>query len=258
MFSFTRTLVLLFLTARAVVAEASPLFDQMAEQFKRDFDVQLVAENEGYPLGGPGGRIDAKNTGERNGDMVLYFLRKEISKYPAELVRASGVKRIVLCRDLKADGRRVAGVASPSNASIYVDSTAQVGDEAHRRRTLHHEFFHFLDHAQHPSDMATNTVWKNANAPGVSYGSAAPPQKPGQYNWASHPAPGFISDYSLTAIPEDRAELFAALMTNNLTLRTLLQRDPFLAKKTQMLKDELQRFCPAADEAFWAKTAAFF
>jgi hypothetical protein len=251
-------LLALFLAAGALVAEASPLFDQMSAQFKRDFDIQLVAENENYPLGGPGGRIDAKNTGERNGDMVLYFLRKEISKYPAELIRASGVKRLVLCRDLKVDGKRVAGVASPGNTSIYVDSTAEIGDEAHRRRTLHHEFYHFLDHAQHPTDMTTNTVWKNANAPGVNYGTAAPAAKPGQHNWASHPAPGFISDYSLTAIPEDRAELFAALMTNNLTLRTLLQRDPYLATKTQMLKDELHQFCPAADEAFWAKAAAFF
>jgi len=248
----------LFLSVVALVAEASPLFDQMSEQFKRDYGIQLVAENETYPLGGPGGHIDAKNTGERNGDMVLYFLKKEISKYPAELLRASGVKRIVLCRDLKHSGRLVAGVASSANASIYVDSTAQVGDEAHRRRTLHHEFFHFLDHAEHPKDMTTNTEWKNLNAPGVNYGSAAPAQKPGQFNWASHPALGFVSDYSLTAIPEDRAELFAGLMTNNLTLRTLLQRDPYLAAKTKLLKGELQRFCPAADEAFWAKTAGFF
>lgn len=252
----TRLLYLFFSVTVTLVAHASPLFDQMSTQLKNELGIQLVAENESYPIAG--GQIDAKNTGERNADMVLYFLRKEIAKYPPELLRKSGVQRIVLCRELKHGTRRVAGLASPSNKSIYVDSTAEIGDEAHRRRTLHHELFHFFDYTQHPKDMASNSEWQKANAPGVNYGSAAPAAKPGRANWASHPAPGFISDYSLSAVPEDRAELFAALMTNNLTLRTLLQRDPFLAKKTQMLKDELQRFCPAADDAFWARAAAFF
>jgi hypothetical protein len=68
---------------------------------------------------------------------------------------------------------------------------------------------------------------------------------------------GILSDYAMKALPEDRAELFAALMTNNLTLRLVVQRDGFLAGKVKLLKEELLHFCPAVDDAFWTRTAAF-
>jgi hypothetical protein len=240
----------------AAATHASPLLDEMNAQYRRDYGIQLVADSEVYPVAGPGETIDAKNTGEKNGDMVLYFLRKEFAKYPAELVRLSGVKRIVLCRGLKIGGARMAGVAVEKNASIYVDSTTEVGDESHRRRTLHHEFFHFLDYAQH-TEVMHNSAWEAANPPGVYYGSAPPAAKPGAHNWASHPFTGFLSNYSLKAVPEDRAEIFAGLMTNNLTLRLLLQRDQNLATKVRLLKDELGQFCPRMDAAFWGRIAKF-
>src|SRR5690349_9678892 len=121
---------------------ASQLLDEMNAQYMRDYAITIAADGEGYPLA-TCPPIDAQN----NGDMVLYFLRKEFAKYPAALIRQSGIKRIVLCKELKDSGRWIAGVAVERNASIYVDSTTKVGDEAHRRRTLHHELFHFLDYA---------------------------------------------------------------------------------------------------------------
>lgn len=238
------------------VARASQLLDEMNAQYERDYGITIVADGEVYPLEGSSRAIEAQNTGRNNGDMVLYFLRKEFAKYPAALLRRSGIKRIVLCKELKNAGVRIAGVAVERNASIYVDSTTKVGDEAHRRRTLHHELFHFLDFAQHP-DVMHNPAWQAANTPGFNYGSTPPAPKPGQRNWASHPVIGILSDYAMKALPEDRAELFAALMTNNLTLRLLVQRDANLATKVKLLKEELGRFCPDVNEAFWTRTAMF-
>lgn len=234
---------------------ASPLLDEMNAQYKREFGIEIVADRETYPIAGTGGSIDAMNTGVNNGDMVLYFLRKEFAKYPPELLKRAGVKRIVLCKELKKGSSRIAGIAVEQTGSIYVDSTTKIGDESHRRRTLHHELFHFMDYAR--GDVMHNAAWEAVNKGAPAYGSPPPPPKPGQRNWASHPAPGFVSDYSLTALPEDRAELFAALMTNNLTLRLLVQRDFALATKVKILKEELVQFCPQADEAFWARMAAF-
>ena len=148
-------------------------------------------------------------------------------------------------------------VAVEKNATIYLDSSTEIGDEPHRRRTLHHEFFHFIDYAMHGErDIRDNREWVAAGAPGSTYGAAengAPVA-----NWASHPAAGFVSNYAKKAVPEDRAELFCAIMTNNLTVRLLLQKDSFLTAKLNVLKGELKEFCPQIDEAFWAKTAKNF
>lgn len=249
--------MLLTFTASLPAATTSVLFDQMSAQYKKDYDIELVADFETYPVAESGGAIVARNAGPKNVDMVLYFLRKEFAKYPAEAIRASGVKRIVFCRDLKASGNRIAGVALENNGTIYMDSSTEVGDEAHRRRTLHHEFFHFIDYAMHANrDILDNPAWTAANAPGTAYGSSdnGTPVP----NWASHPAPGFVSNYSRKAMPEDRAELFAAMMTNNLTVRLLLQKDSFLSAKLGVLKGELKAFCPQLDEAFWGRTAKNF
>jgi len=226
----------------------------MKATFARDYGIVLVSDGEVYPLKGSDLELQAKNAGANNVDMVLYLLRREFAKYPPDLVRRSGIQRIVLCRELKAGTQRIAGVAVKNNASIYVDSTTLVGDEAHRRRTLHHEFFHFLDYAQHP-EISHNPEWEAANAPEFHYGQAAPAPKPGPRNWASHPAPGFVSDYSMRAVPEDRAELFCGLMTNNLTLQLMLQKDIYLAAKVRLLKEELHHFCPELDESFWSGIA---
>lgn len=240
----------------SAAAHATPLFEEMVTQFEKIYGIQLVADQEKFPVDGTGGTITGTNTGKNNGDMVLYFLRKEFAKYPADLVRRSGVKRIALCRDLKSGSTRIAGVAVEANATIYVDSTASVGNESHRRRTLHHEFFHFLDYTR-GGDVMHNEPWETINRGTVSYGSAPPPMKPGQYDWASHPALGFISDYSLKALPEDRAEVFAGMMTNNLKLRLLVQSDQKLAAKVAIIRGELVHFCPEVNDAFWSGIAKF-
>lgn len=248
---------ILCLAAVQAAAAGSALFEQMSAQYRQDYGIELVAEFETFPVAESGGVIDGRNAGPKNVDMVLYFLRKEFGKYPAEAIRASGLKRIVFCRDLKARGNRIAGLALENTGTIYMDSSTEIGDEAHRRRTLHHEFFHFLDYAMHPgSDLASQPAWLAAGAPDANYGGAAGGQAGS--NWASHPAPGFVSHYALKAVPEDRAELFAAIMTNNLTARLLLQKDKYLAAKLQVLKDELKAFCPQLDEAFWTRTAKNF
>jgi hypothetical protein len=250
-------LFLLCLAAGKAGAAGSALFEQMSAQYRQDYGIELVAESETFPVAESGGVIDGRNAGPKNVDMVLYFLRKEFGKYPAEVIRASGVKRIVFCRELKARGNRIAGLALENTGTIYMDSSTEVGDEAHRRRTLHHEFFHFLDYAMHPGgDLTDQPAWVAAGAPNPSYGGTGGAQP--VPNWASHPAPGFVSNYAMKALPEDRAELFAAIMTNNLTVRLLLQKDKYLAAKLQVLKDELKAFNPQLDEAFWTRTAKNF
>lgn len=249
--------LLLCLAAARAAAADSVLFAQMKAQYQRDYGIELVADDEVYPVAESNGAITARNAGVRNVDMVLYFLRKEFAKYPPGFVKLSGLKRIVFCRDLKAHDHRIAGVAVEKNATIYMDSSTEIGDEAHRRRTLHHEFFHFIDYAMHGErDIMDNPAWLAAGAPDATYGGAetAAPAA----NWASHPAAGFVSNYSHKAVPEDRAEVFCAIMTNNLTMRLLLQKDSFLTAKLAVLKDELKAFCPQIDEAFWTKTAKNF
>ena len=110
------------------------------------------------------------------------------------------------------------------------------------------------DEAKNIADKLTAAA-KKASGRAV-YGGAGNPQP--VPNWASHPAPGFVSNYSQKAVPEDRAELFAAIMTNNLTVRLLLQKDAYLAAKLKVLKGELQGYCPQLDDAFWTRTAKNF
>lgn len=244
------------LAGSLAAAPGSALFEQMKAQYRQDYDIALVADDEVYPVADSGDAIAARNAGARNVDMVLYILRKEFAKYPAELIRASELKRVVFCRDLKARGNRIAGVALERNGTIYMDSSTEIGDEAHRRRTLHHEFFHFIDYAMHGGrDIQDNPDWLAANAPDAAYGAGGPATG---NNWAAHPAPGFVSYYACKAPSEDRAELFAGILTNNLTVRLLLQKDGFLRSKLTVLKHELKNFCPGMDDAFWERTAKSF
>ena len=108
--------------------------------------------------------------------------------------------------------------------------------------TLHHELFHFIDHSLHtqqggvaaqPSpDTAPTTfcavpdpVWATLNPPSFRYGSsgrAATSRYPtltysGEVP-GLHLARGFVNRYAQVAMEEDRAEVWAALMRDRLSV----------------------------------------
>lgn len=241
----------------AVTARGSVLFDQLQQEYHAKGEIELVAGSAEFPVAVVAGQIAGKNVPKSDIDIYLYLFRKELGKYPAELLPLVGLKRVVFCRELSVGGQVRAAFADGENATLYLDVRSAVYSETYRRKVIHHEFYHFIDQASRSTPGDPD--WVALNPEGFLYGSAgAAVQGDNKGSLITHPTAGFLDTNALASVVDDKAEIFANLMVNDLKARLLLKQDDLLRTKVQRLKDTLGQFCKQCDEAFWTRVAKQF
>jgi hypothetical protein len=253
-----RTLLLFLLFALMVTGgRAAVPFDELAQEYRAHGGVELVADGAVFPVKLPAGPLTARNVARVDLDLYLLLFRKEFGKYPAELFPLAGLKRIVFCRELAFKGQMRTAVADPDNGVLYLDVRSGVFPPSYRRKMIHREFYRLIDNASR--DGSGDAGWVALNPPGTLYGSGKvypPGDNPGSV--ISHPTAGFLNVNSLSSVEEDKAEIFANLMVNDLKTRLLLRQDDVLVAKIQLLKQSLQQFCGKADAMFWTRVGKDF
>lgn len=190
--------------------------------------------------------------------LYLRAYMDEFSKYPHSFLRKVNVEWVVLVKGLRVGQEPRAATylrsyapttMAPRGGMVY-DVQQGAANRAYVRRSLHHEFFHFIDEGVQVRG-GENADWLAMNPPGFKYtGEMA--------NFSQkldHPAPGIITAYSAKSSAEDRAELFAALMDEETypRLREIAAADPVVRRKIRYLVRFLERIDPAMGSAYFRK-----
>jgi len=178
---------------------------------------------------------------------TVALLAPEWTMYPPELFSAAGVLRIIFCEELRYNGQRRRDVPDLASGNLYVD----VGDRSPRRKrhSLHHELWHMIDYRlRGASFAAADAEWEAANKPGFRYGLGGKHMRSdaASSQLASAPDGHFLNRYCTSAIMEDKAEVWAALMCYALTLST----EPLRAKG-RLLQKRAAELCPLLNDAWW-------
>ena len=63
--------------------------------------------------------------------------------------------------------------------------------------------------------------------------------------------PGFLNRYATSGVEEDKAEIFAHLMTEYALVGKRAATDDVIFKKMSAMKALLAKFCPDLNEVFW-------
>src|SRR5690606_19670716 len=130
------------------------------------------------------------------------------------------LQRIVLCEDLREDVRAIPSLPNYRH-TLLLDVGAPPG---FLRRLIHHESFHFVDLAD-DGTVQRDPTWEALNPPGFVYGHGGRSMRDPA---ASEPDPaltGFVTRYAQAALEEDKAEVFAFMMTAPAALRRRAARD---------------------------------
>ncbi|MDD6223799.1 MAG: hypothetical protein PUB18_02235 [bacterium] len=101
-------------------------------------------------------------------------------------------------------------------------------------RTLHHELFHYID-AYLKQRMAPNSVedtWNSLNPVGFVYGTTI-----SSYTFSGSPGAYFINNYSQTNYKEDRATLFADMMSRTFKNSYMNEGEPILLKMRRIAEE---------------------
>lgn len=183
------------------------------------------------------------------------LLSAELRAYTPQVWSRAGLRRVVLCRDLSVrfghtvkrtvggatdvrDEQPVTAFASPGEGAIFVDVARVARDARFTRRLVHHEVFHFVDRAL---GGRFDAAWVGE----ARYGTGGVDmQDEGGLGELRAGLPGFVSPYAQASLAEDKAEVFAHLVTEGAAVRAMAQKDPLIAGKLKVLEAMLRGFDP--------------
>lgn len=186
-------------------------------------------------------------TAEQCADFVS-GLEQQLQLYPAGSVEKLRLKYIVLCQALHNSTGKVSGLFDWTGMAVYYDVSAYSGVE--RDKLIHHELFHAIDN--HLGKLSYDFDWTSITgpaSPGYLYDKGAAIHLYKQDRSAQ--PPGFLNNYARADAAEDKAVLFAALVTGSSGVFDRTKEDATLRRKVDSLKRLLQVFDGRLDGKFW-------
>jgi hypothetical protein len=215
--------------------------DPALETWARRFGVRIVTDvSKLYPTKSGGERIVGRNAPADAVKEYAAFLAKELARYPDEVFEKLAIERIVLCTNLFGGSMRRGALCDYDTDTIHCDVLEGKAQKDYPPTVVHHELFHMMD-MRDDGTTRSDAAWEALNASGFKYA----PRKSGT------PFDGFASEYAMTSVAKDKAELYAALMVRPKWARERAGTDRVFAAKIERLKSSLRAWCPKLDDAFW-------
>ena len=209
-------------------------------------------------------------------------LIKSLRIYSPQIIKKSGIEQIILCRNLSvsATGKKfkpAAGVAMVGYDvvdTLFLDAkyfTAS-SDDFVGNRVFHHELYHAIDYRDSWFGH-TDAEWKHLQGSNYKYGLDVLYEHLVTFNRGimrdieiddyeirgidSRPSneAGFVSDYARISYVEDKAEVFASLITDYKKTMARTRRDLPLKRKVEHMKTLLAKFCSDFNDDFWKSRA---
>jgi len=189
----------------------------------------------------------------------LEFLMDELAVFPVDVIDKLHLDRIIVCKDLKKHDQDVSGCASmslfPDNLAsrllfrkntIYLD--IEYSGTAEGKVTVHHELFHAIEAHEDRFPKYLDPDWPKLNPVTFSYRE----ELGGNRTKIHHGyVEGFLSDYSMDAVREDKAELFSHMIVNYAKVEEFMAKDKHIKAKVARMKDLLRTFSSDFNEKFW-------
>ncbi|MEG0872802.1 MAG: hypothetical protein RSE00_02330 [Clostridia bacterium] len=173
----------------------------------------------------------------------LSKIYKVLQKYPNDIFRVESSKQplyIMLIDKFSDDSLALASRNNLSEFRIYICNTDKF------ERALHHEIYHILEYCMEDKQKYIFASWYKTNPEGYTYDADITKLDMNyvyEYNKLSSKDLKnvyFVSKYAKTDEKEDRAEVFAELMSME-KLPPYFKKDENIRKKADMILDNISR-----------------
>ncbi len=191
------------------------------------------------------GNVTHSNTKAFQFQTACELLISELSIYSTSVIKVSKLKRIELGSNLRVHGSEAAGAFNAIDGVIYF-STQPLHDLNYGRRAFHHELFHCIDYID-DFWKYLDPDWHRLNASDFSYSSTKYKNK---QLTVVHRL-GFMTNYSMTEVREDKAELYAYMIVHYDAVMAASEQDVILGKKIVRMKELLAHLSKDYDDNFW-------
>jgi len=182
-------------------------------------------------------RCELAGEGDPFDDAVLETLLAAFDRYPTDVLEATHIEKVALCRkldyeDIPSQQGRVAGTVDLRARRLFVSIAPFLDREYDPEGDIttddivHHELFHLFEYERMRENFNDDQEWRVYNPLGFEYRTE---------NEDEPRKPGFINSYAATADIEDRASMFQYLLARPNELCSLAVDDPTLQTKTRVL-----------------------
>lgn len=210
----------------------------VCEAFERDLHVAPLLAQSPFKLTLANGPLEGEPLAEPRARAALSVVHRELARYTPDRLHDAGLVRVVLAADLRESGKLISSLPNVSG-SLLLDGSVP---EAFLARLVHHEVFHFFDFTDQDRPHE-NDRWTIANGLFV-YGEGGRSVRSPRASDLSDDMPGFLTRYAMSAVEEDKAEVFSFLMTQPEAVRGRAATDPVVRAKVERLGEKLARVAP--------------
>lgn len=237
--------------ALLVLFQEAPTWVAKIGDLEKRYGLTVEFADPSFPVKTAHGDITGARAVRRElADYVPIFV-EEFSRYPVDFVKKTGVRRIVLCKDLAFAGDFRASIPDYDHTVMYYDAVRGAYSEDYQRATVHHEFFHMIDWKD-DRQVYQDEAWTRLNRAGFEYG-ARHVRGVDRSMWGrlDDNLEGFLNRYAMTGVQEDKAEIFCYLIVKPEMIERRARTDAILAAKVEAMKALTREFSASMDEAFW-------
>ncbi len=231
--------------------QAPRVLDEEVAALADKYALRVVHVNTRFPVAIAHGDITGRDATAESLEKFQTILVPEWNLYPPSLIKATGLARIVLCEDLAFDGQPRTAIPDFEHHDLYFDVARGSYSPPYVRSVIHHEFFHVIDNCD-DGQLYADEKWAALLPAGTRYGTGGKDaQLDASMSLVDDSLPGFLTPYSMTAVEEDKAEMFAHLVVNGAMVEKRSGVDATIAAKARLMKALLRKFCPEMDDSFW-------
>lgn len=218
------------------------------ERLRAKQGVELLAATRPFALTLASGTLSGSRPPAELGlNAIADVVATELERYPSSFLRSIHFRRVLLCSRLREGARKIPSL--PNFEETLVLEASSSSDFL--RRLVHHEVFHFADFAE-DEQVLRDAEWERLNDHFFVYGDGGRNMRAPDASRFRDDLPGFVTAYSTSGLEEDKAEIFAFLMTEPSRMVQVAERDPIVAAKVRRLKATLARRFAIIDDRFWA------
>jgi hypothetical protein len=128
------------LTLSAAGASAEMLVEKLANKYA----LEVVVARPQFPVKTAYGAIDGRQASPDAINRFVPILAGEWNLYPVELIKITGLRRIILCEKLSYAGQRRMTIPDLEHLDYYLDVRVDSDDELYERKCIHRDVFYII------------------------------------------------------------------------------------------------------------------
>lgn len=191
----------------------------------------------------------------KDNDFIVDMIVSQIDLYPFSFLSNAGLNFILICGNLNALGASPEGLAPAhydQSPGVFMLSVQKIkkqidaGQPQIIKHIFHHEYYHVIDSTLTKAVVDDEWVKINKN-PYSSENLKA------NVNQVLSDGKGFVSNYAKNNEFEDKAEIFAYLITKNKEMRNVLTKDVTIFRKAKLMISRMKMLSSEINASFWTK-----